>query len=238
MKLFLARYFKITFTYLRLHVIFGLFKTVFLNAYYLTRFSAWAVQQRHVQHNDFPSRWDYNKRFTLYQQVFEMEGLANIPINYMEFGVAQGASFRWMLQQNAHADSRFHGFDTFTGLPEDWGPFKKGYFDNHSEPPQINDQRGSFHQGLFQQTLPPFLKTLNSNARNVIMLDADLYSSTLYVLTSLAPYLKKGDLIFFDEFAVPTHEFKAYLDFVQSYYVEMELIGAANNYYFVAFKLR
>jgi len=69
------------------------------------------------------------------------------------------------------------------------------------------------------------------------MLDVDLYSATIYVLTSLAPYLKKGDIIFFDEFSVPTHEFKAYHEFVQSYYINLELIAAANNYYFVAFRV-
>ena len=69
------------------------------------------------------------------------------------------------------------------------------------------------------------------------MMDADLYSATIYVLTAIAPFLKKGDIIFFDEFAVPTHEFKAYYEFVQSYYFDLELIAAANNYYFVAFKV-
>jgi hypothetical protein len=59
----------------------------------------------------------------------------------------------------------------------------------------------------------------------------------LYVLTSLAPFLKKGDIIFFDEFVVPTHEFKAFLDFTLSYYMKLELIAAANNYYFAAFKV-
>ena len=68
-------------------------------------------------------------------------------------------------------------------------------------------------------------------------MDADLYSATLYTLTSLAPVLKKGDIIFFDEFAVATHEFKAFHDFVQSYYINFELIAAANNYYFTAFKI-
>jgi hypothetical protein len=69
------------------------------------------------------------------------------------------------------------------------------------------------------------------------MMDADLWSATLYVLTSFAPFLKKGDIVFFDEFVVPTHEFKAFLDFTQSYYLNLQLIAAANNYYFVAFKV-
>jgi hypothetical protein len=46
------------------------------------------------------------------------------------------------------------------------------------------------------------------------------------------------DIIFFDEFVVPTHEFMAYQQFIDSYYFDLELIGAANNYYFTAFKVK
>lgn len=238
MKLFLIRYSKITFIYLRLHIVFKFFSSLFLNLYYLTRFSQWAQKNRQIGYNDFPSKWDYNKRYNLYKWVIDHENISGTPINYMEFGVAQGFSFRWFLEQNSHSDSRFYGFDTFTGLPEDWGPYKKGMFNNSSEPPQIDDPRGKFYQGLFQQTVPGFLKELNNERRNVLMMDADLYSATLYALTSMAPFLKKGDLIFFDEFAVPTHEFKAFQDFVQSYYIDLELIAAANNYYFSVFKVK
>lgn len=237
MKLFFIRYTKITFTWLRLHKFFNLFSGLYSNLFYLTKFSSWANANKKVAYNDFPSKWDYKKRYFLYKWVIEKECLADIAINYMEFGVAQGTSFRWFLQQNTHTESRFYGFDTFSGLPEDWGPFKKGTFDNRNSVPDITDTRGKFYQGLFQQTVPEFIPGLDNSRRNVIMMDADLYSSTLYSLTALAPYLKKDDIVFFDEFAVPTHEFKAYYDFVQSYYIKLELIGAANNYYFTAFKV-
>jgi hypothetical protein len=204
----------------------------------MTELSRWARQNKSVAFNDFPSKWDYNKRFGLYDYVFDLAQLADKEITYLEFGVAQGESFRWFLKKNTQPGSRFHGFDTFTGLPEDWGPFKKGYFDNKSTPPDINDTRGQFHQGLFQQTLPAFLKELVRRDKLVVMLDADLYSSTLFVLTSLAPHLREGDIILFDEFAVPTHEFRAFLDFTRSYYFDLELIGAANNYYFAAFRVK
>ncbi len=98
-------------------------------------------------------------------------------------------------------------------------------------------ERATFYKGLFQQTLPGFIKKFDNSRRNVIMLDADLFSATLYALSSLAPYLKKDDIIFFDEFVVPTHEFKAYQDFITSHYVNLKLVAAANNYYFVAFKV-
>lgn len=204
--------------------------------YYLTKFSQWAFANRKVAYNDFPSKWNYSKRNAMYKWVIDNEQLTQ-PINYIEFGVAAGHSFKWWLEQNKDTQSKFYGFDTFDGLPEDWGPFKKGSFSNANELPVINDDRGKFYKGLFQQTVPSFVKELDNTKRNVLMMDADLYSATLYALTSLAPYLKKGDIIFFDEFVVPTHEFKAFLDFTQSYYIKLELIAAANNYYFTAFKV-
>jgi len=238
MKLFFIRYTKIAFTYLRLHVIFNIFSSFLLNLYYLSKLSQWISKNRKIAYNDFPSKWDYEKRYPMYKWVLEKENLSNSAINYVEFGVAQGHSFRWFLQQNLLSASRFYGFDTFTGLPEDWGPMKKGTFNNGNKVPDISDTRGKFYQGLFQQTIPSFLQEVNNDKRNIFMMDADLYSATLYALTSIAPLLKKGDIIFFDEFAVPTHEFKAFNDFVQSYYLNLELIAAANNYYFAAFIVR
>lgn len=237
MKLFIIRYTKIIFALLKLHLVFNLFSSLFFNLFYLTKFSLWISRNNKIAFNDFPSKWDYEKRYRLYSWVIEQEGLASVPVNYMEFGVATGQSFRWFMQQNTHSGSSFYGFDTFTGLPEDWGNFKKGAFDNGNKVPEITDPRGKFYQGLFQQTVPGFLQEFDKGKRNIIMLDADLYSATLYALASMAPFMKKGDLIFFDEFAVPTHEFKAFMDFTQSFYLELKLIGAANNYYFTAFKV-
>jgi O-methyltransferase len=239
MKLFLVRYSKIVFTYLRLHLFFNIFASLYINLFYLTKFSLWVNRNRKIGYNDFPSKWDYSKRYKMYGWVLEKENIKQAPVNYLEFGVADGFSFKWFLKQNTHPDSRFYGFDTFTGLPEDFGVYKKGMFSSEHGMPEISDQRGKFYQGLFQQTLPGFLKEYlkTDSRRKVIMMDADLYSATLFVLTSIAPFLQKGDIIFFDEFAVPVHEFKAYDDFIKSYYVNLELIAAANNYYFSAFKV-
>ncbi len=54
-------------------------------------------------------------------------------------------------------------------------------------------------------------------------MDADLYSSTLFALTSMAPFLREGDIIPFDEFNIPNHEFAAWSDFVRSYYIQYEV---------------
>lgn len=202
----------------------------------MSRLSTWVSEHKKISYNDFYSKWNYEKRYELYKYVFEREDLKG-PINYLEFGVANGVSFNWWMERNTHPASAFYGFDTFTGLPEDFGPYKKGTFNTSNNIPATRDLRGKFYQGLFQQTLPPFLKTFDTKNKNVIMLDADLYTATLYAITSLAPYLKNGDIIFFDEFVVPTHEFMAYQNFIDAYHLSMELIAAANNYYFVAFKV-
>jgi hypothetical protein len=236
MKLFFIRFAKSLFIKFELHRVFSPFTGVLLNLVYMTRLSKWVYDHKKIEYNDFFSKWDYNKRYGMYKWVFEKEDLTG-PLNYLEFGVASGKSFDWFMTQNAHQDSRFYGFDTFDGLPEDWGPFKKGAFSTNNEIPLIEDFRGKFLKGLFQQTVPTFLAEFDNSRRNVLMMDADLWSSTLYVLTSLAPFLKKGDIIFFDEFVVPTHEFKAFLDFTLSYYMKLKLIAAANNYYFAAFKV-
>ncbi|MEP6585039.1 MAG: class I SAM-dependent methyltransferase [Ginsengibacter sp.] len=237
MKLFIIRYIKIAFVYLRLHVLFNFFSGLFLNLFYITKLSSWVQKNKKISYNDFPCKWDYKKRFHLYKWVVENEFLTEAAINYLEFGVADGHSFRWFAEKNVNPQSRFYGFDTFTGLPEDFGQYKKGQFNTNNKVPEIEDARVNFYQGLFQQTIPGFLPQLNNDAKNVIMLDADLYSATLYALTSIAPFLKKDDIIFFDEFAVPTHEFKAFDDFLQAYPVTLKLIAAANNYYFAAFKV-
>jgi hypothetical protein len=158
-------------------------------------------------------------------------------INYLEFGVSSGASFKWWLSKNTNTQSRFVGFDTFEGLPEDWGTYDRGAMSANI--PQINDSRGRFIKGLFQDTLVNFIQEeqiwLSSSVRKVIHMDADLYSATAFSLSQLYPYLKKGDIILFDEFSVAMHEFKAYDEFVNNFYIKLTPIASVNNFYQIAF---
>ena len=204
----------------------------------MSRLSRWSHQQKNKSSfNDFFAyKSDYNKRFSLYEHITSAE-TKNDAIEYLEFGVAGGSSFRWWVEHNTNPQSRFHGFDTFEGLPEAWGPFKAGDMSTGSKEPDIKDGRVKFYKGLFQQTLPGFIQQYNSTNRKVVHMDADLYTSTLFTLTSLAPLLKKGDIILFDEYLVPSHEFLAFDNFIKSYYINTEFIGAANNYLFTAFKI-
>jgi O-methyltransferase len=196
--------------------------------------SKWINNHQKIKYSDFySSKFDYSKRYLLYSFLIE-NIISGTPVDYLEFGVSKGVSFRWWAEKIKDEDSRFFGFDTFTGLPEDWGSFKKGDMDNNNEIPQMDDVRCSFYQGLFQQTMPSFLKNYSSDKRKIFHMDADLYTSTLYVLTSISPILNKGDIIIFDEFNVPMHEFKAFSEWVKAYYIQYEVIAAVNNYYQVA----
>src|SRR5690349_23109707 len=156
------------------------------------RLSRWTITTgKTAPFNDFyrPSR-DYGLRYSLYEHVAKSEGLEQAQIDYVEFGVAKGLSFKWWLNKNTNADSRFYGFDTFEGLPEKWGTFSMGSMSFGV--PELNDKRHEFFKGLFQETVFNFLDSnkLNTANRKVIHLDADLFSSTLFVLTTLHRYLK------------------------------------------------
>jgi len=181
---------------------------------------------------------DYQLRYELYQKVSEYYQLGVQKLTYLEFGVATGKSFQWWLENNKNGESLFFGFDTFEGLPEDWGSWhKKG--DMSSAVPQIEDKRGQFFKGLFQDTLVEFIEKYQSKIKEaekrIIHCDADLYSSTIFVLSQIYPFLKKGDIIFFDEFNVPLHEFKAFKEFTENFYVKLEPIAQVNTFYQIAF---
>ena len=228
---------KAIFSLLKLHILIEPFSGFLLNLAYLSKQSKWINQNKKLAYNDFFSgNRTRDKRLGLYQFLID-QYIKTKSINYIEFGVANGGSFYWWLEHHKNQDSKFHGFDTFSGLPEDWGVFKKGDMNNGNEVLKTEDKRAFFYQGLFQQTLPGFLKSFSNDKLTVIHMDADLYSSTLYTLTSFAPYLKKGDIILFDEFCVPTHEFLAVKNFTESYYINLKPIGASNNYLFTAFEV-
>ena len=220
----------------RPHIYLGWLRSTFFILANTLSLSKWISKQNKegILNDFFCLKRDYSKRYTLYEYVINRLTLNNEPFDYVEFGVCAGHSIKWWSERISHPDSRFYGFDTFEGLPENWGTYRKG--DMGSLIPQIDDIRIHFFKGLFQDTVPIFKKEgYLSQRRKVIHMDADLFSSTLYALTSMAPYLNAGDVLFFDEFNVPNHEFLAFKIFTESYYIKTELMGAMNNYYQTAF---
>ncbi len=234
------KFFKDLLLFVPLTMIFAPFGRLFLFLSYFNKLLRWIWKHKStfIFSDYYSPLRDYTKRFKLYEFVATHFGLDQSPVTYLEFGVASGSSFKWWLQKNQHPRSAFYGFDTFEGLPEDWGGFyAKG--DMRFGLPEVSDERAGFIKGLFQDTLCDFLRdhsaSLNSDHRKIVHIDADLYSATIFALSQLYPFLKKGDIIMFDEFNVALHEFKAYLEFTGNFYIRLKPVAAVNNFYQTAF---
>ena len=171
------------------------------------------VAVRRERFSDCP---EFSTRLDLYKHLSSIIG--NDSIDYLEFGVWKGEAIDAWRKLNTAAGSRFVGFDTFEGLPENWEEgHPKGTFSTHGATPRIDDLRVSFVKGLFQKTLLGFLEQTKLSNRLVINVDCDLYSATLYVLTMLDRYFQPGTIIIFDDFYSMSHEFKAFIDYDRSY---------------------
>ncbi|MEJ0106221.1 MAG: TylF/MycF/NovP-related O-methyltransferase [Bacteroidota bacterium] len=222
-----------------LHRIVEPFSGTLQNAVYMSKLSKWRKNTNVNGYNDwYQQTWDYARRFKLYEEISKSENLSKGSIDYIEFGVSGGMSLGWWLKHNEHTDSKFYGFDTFEGLPENFGSFEKGSMAAALESLNITDSRVTFYKGLFQDTLVPFLNDYKNERKKLVHLDADLFSSTIFSLSQLYRFLNEGDILLFDEFAVPKHEFMAFKIFTESFYVNYEVIGAANNYLFLAIKIK
>lgn len=207
------------------------FEKPLLTLLYLGKASKFINENKNCGFCDFySSNFNHSKRYKMYNYLLKNQMLDD-EITYLEFGVEKGASIKWWAKNITNPNAKFYGFDTFEGLPENWGGYSKGSMSAEGNLPEITDERVSFVKGLFQQTLPDFIKNTSLEKRLIIHLDADLYSSTQYVLWWLAPYLKQNDLLIFDEFNVPMHEIKAFCEFAGSSYIKYKVLAGVNNFY-------
>jgi len=163
--------------------------------------------------NNFPT----GRRLSTRQEVFDAvaEQVRDKPVLYLEFGVFKGASMRYWSNALKNPSARLYGFDSFEGLPEDFdvnGPLVKGTFNVGGAIPKIDDPRITFVKGWFEDTVPAF--DVPEHDLLVLVLDADLYSSTECVLSHLRPHIKPGTFIYFDDMSRPDHEPAAFKKFM------------------------
>jgi len=144
------------------------------------------------------------------------------PLTYLEFGVFRGKSISRMAELFISPAASFVGFDSFEGLPEGWADMNAGTFSTNGKPPEINDKRVSFVTGYFQNSFSDFIAAFTYKPPVLVHFDADLYSSTLFLLTSLWHHLPEYYFIF-DEF--PIDEIIAMNDFVSAYPVAYEFLA-------------
>ena len=222
---------------MRPHILFGWLRRPLLKISNTLSLSRWVAKQtgNYILNDFYTCKRDYSRRYKLYKAVADELKLQDEAIIFIEFGVSGGHSFRWWLKECTNQESHFTGFDTFEGLPENWGTFNKG--DMASTLPNIEDKRAVLIKGLFQETVYDYFLTqrFDPGKRKIVHLDADLFSSTLFALASISGFLNKGDILFFDEFNVPDHEFYAFRIFSESWYIKTRLLGAVNNFLQTAF---
>lgn len=136
--------------------------------------------------------------------------------DYYEFGLFRGYSF-WHAQQSADRQGiegmQFYGFDSFSGMPEvqgrdrDSGLFFSGDYRCSREEvaAQLSEHgfdwsRGQLIEGYFDESLTPELRVeRRMGPAALVMVDCDLYQSTVPVLRFLAPLLQEGTIMLFDD---------------------------------------
>lgn len=176
-------------------------------------------------------------RFELYDYL-QKEIIKEDSIDYLEFGVYRGESILYWAKINQNKNSRFFGFDSFEGLPEDWElNHPKGFFTTNGNIPKTDDSRIQFVKGWFQKVLSEFKKSFIPKNQLVIHIDSDLYSSALFVLTQMNDLMPKDTIIIFDEFADLLNEFSAWQDYTRSYNRSFEIICGWSNYKRICIRL-
>lgn len=167
------------------------------------------------------------KRVRYREELFHLVAseIADRNVLYLEFGVWQGEVTHYWSKLLRNPESRLHGFDSFEGLPEDWHAMPKSGFSVGGQIPQIDDRRVQFFKGWFEDTLPRY--RFPAHEVLVLNLDADLYSSTRFVLKTVQEQIQPGTYLYFDNFNQPAHEVRAFEEFVRESKMSFRLLGAS-----------
>lgn len=124
----------------------------------------------------------------------------NLP-HVLEFGVFKGKSMRIIKKELQNKNHEVFGFDSFTGLPEDWITpdgyvlLSRGAFSTKGAPPDIPGV--VWFSGWFEDTLPQYLKIAKDIA--LLHIDCDLYKPAKEVLYALNKFIVPGTIIAIDD---------------------------------------
>ena len=160
-------------------------------------------------------------RWSIYDHAIE---LSDNQRAFYEFGVWMGDSFKYLVPSFASG----FGFDSFQGLPEDWGVVPRGTYSSRGRVPDI--ESAEFIVGEFASTLPQFFDSKRPMA-GLINFDADLYSSTITALSNARPVIDHKTTLVFDEFIVNNNweqdEFKALSEFCEANGFKYEVVAVS-----------
>ena len=144
----------------------------------------------------------------------------------LEFGVYHGKTIRMI--GSYFPDIPVHGFDTFSGIPDDWHFTPKNSYSTHGALPQA-PENVQYHVGLFSDTLPGFLKDYPDENIRFMNIDCDLYSSTKDIFDVVHDRVVPGTIIIFDEYVMNPNwkrdEYKAFQEAVVKYGWKYKYLG-------------
>lgn len=160
----------------------------------------------------------FNRRWVAINYLADYLAGADLPGDYLEFGVFQGATFAHAFNRmrGLFKDMRFFAFDSFEGLPATKGldsvdgftsKFYESQFSCSEEEFLANLQRLDVDlsrvktvKGWFDETLNPETATrLGIEKIAAAWIDCDLYESTVPILKFITPYLSTGSVVLFDD---------------------------------------
>ena len=133
---------------------------------------------------------------SIHKHLIESTGHVTLQGHWCEFGVRAGRSLKWLIKE--YPTQIIHAFDSWQGLPEEWDHGTGTVADMSCDPPTVPDHI-QLHKGWFKDTLPAW-KQNHRGPIAFLHMDADIYSSTKEVLTSLNDQIVPNTIITFDEF--------------------------------------
>ena len=186
----------------------------------VTRLSADFVFRMHSR---YPDAKLFHSRESLWRTFGS--ALGNSKWLGFEFGVASGDATKIFLKMPYVVNCvGWNGFDTFFGLPDEWGDLPKGAFSTNGMPPKIKSDLIQWHVGRIESTCFKIDQLKNLDHNFIIIFDFDLYSATKAAWDVIVNYLKPGDIIYFDE-AYEVDENTVIEEIFDKKDVQLEVIG-------------
>ncbi|MEB4212033.1 class I SAM-dependent methyltransferase [Mycobacterium sp. 94-17] len=179
------------------------------------------------------------KGHTLLREASRLAGPADADELLLDLGVWIGWSTRLVSDASGR---KVYGFDTFSGLVEDWQVedqvVKSGTFSLSDPLAQraMRDTGVSMHDGVpaalgrdvqyvkgsTHDTLAPFLAERPAAAIRLFHMDLDTYESCLHALETCKDRFIEGSILVFDEYLVTNGEMRAFFEFQDRYGLEWQ----------------
>ncbi len=168
------------------------------------------IQSYRVQTSDLVGALKARDRFHVLSIAAEKTQV--ISGRALEFGVFEGVTLRHIAKEICPG-RKITGFDTFKGLPEDWGRLlEKGTFATNV-PSLAGYSNADIEVGRIEDTLPAFLENIGQPV-SLVHIDCPYYAINVFILEHVLPHMPERSVVVFDEYygypSYEDHEFRAW----------------------------